>query len=74
MAVEGITGTDESRNMSDECSSRGRNVVNLRTWPMCGKISKLGGGRQGNPTQNSAIGPGHQPTHANTEDSCEGGV
>ena len=42
-------------------------AVNPHTWPVCPKIAKISGGK-GEPTQDSAIGLGHQPTLANAGD------
>ena len=64
MAEAGITGIDESRDTSDKSSSRSRKDVKPYMWPVCAKVAKISEG-QGEPIQNSAIGPGHQPTHNN---------
>ena len=67
-----IIGTDGSRNTGDESPGGSRKVVSPHTWPACAKIAKISGGK-GEPTQDGAIGLGHQPTQANAGDRCGGG-
>ena len=55
--------------MGDGSPGGSRKVVNPHTWPVCAKISE----GKGEPTQDGAVGLGHQPTQANAGDQCGGG-
>ena len=62
-----IVDGDGGSYTSDESLIRSREVVNPHTWPVCAKIAKIRKGER-EPTQNSALVVGYQPTHANTGD------
>ena len=53
--------------MSDESPRGSIEVVNPHTWPVCVKIEKIRRGER-EPTENSALGVGYQPTQTNTGD------
>ena len=64
-------GTDESRITGDESPGGSRKVVDPHTSTVCAKIAKINGGNR-EPTQDGAIGLGHQPTQSNAGDRCGG--
>ena len=66
-AGSAIVGGDGGSYTSDEFPIRSREVVNLHTWLVCAKIAKIRRGER-EPTQNSALGVGYQPTQTNTGD------
>ena len=66
-AETAIDGGDGRRCTSDASPRRSREVANPHTWPVRAKIARIRRGER-EPTQNSALGAGHQPTQANTGD------
>ena len=56
---------NRGRYTSDEYPRRSGEVVNPHMWPVRAKIAKIRRGER-EPTQNNALGAGHQPTQANT--------
>ena len=62
-----IVGGDGGSYTSDESPRRSREVANPHTWPVCAKIAKIRRGER-EPTQNSALGVGYQPTQTNAGD------
>ena len=64
-AETAIDGGDGRRCTSDASPRRSREVANPHTWPVRAKIARIRRGER-EPTQNSALGAGHQPTQANT--------
>ena len=58
-------GGDCGRYTSDESPRGSSEAVNSITWPVRAKITTNRNGEQ-DPTQNSVLGVGYQPTQANT--------